>query len=72
MKRVQLISAAPVKETHLSELAKLVPDYKDAEVVNTQDPQILAGVILVDSSKMIDLSLDRALHNLQTYLYEAR
>ncbi len=69
-KVITMLSATPVTQSVLETVSAKFPELEKSDVMNQLDPTLIAGVTILDGSTMIDLSLSRALHNLQEYLYE--
>lgn len=61
-------SAYKMNETELSSLQKAIPEMHDAHLTNEVDPEIIAGVIIVDGSKIIDYSVKGRLNELVSSL----
>lgn len=65
---VTVRSAYKMSEAELSSLQKSIPEMHDAHFTNEVDPEIIAGVIIVDGSKIIDYSVKGRLNELVTSL----
>ncbi len=61
-------SAYKMSEGEISQLKQALPDMQTAHLTNEVDPEIIAGVILVDGSKIIDYSVKGRLDELVTSL----
>lgn len=64
-KRVVTVkSAFELSKTDLEALAQAVPQIQDAELHNIVDSRIMGGLIIVDGSKIIDVSLKGKLNDI--------
>lgn len=63
--KVTVVSPYKLSEKELTELTHNIPDLKRAEIENTVDPSILAGVVIQFGSQMIDLTIDGELKNVK-------
>lgn len=67
---VEVITAYNLSDADKKQLANQFEMLKDAHVVYSVEPEILAGVIIKFGSKMIDLSLRNELTSLEHIIYE--
>lgn len=63
-REVTVRTALPLSPVQLSELQKAVPSLAHAELHNEVDQSIVAGMVIVDGSKIIDMSVKGSLQNL--------
>lgn len=67
---VTVKSAVEMNEAEMDALAQAVPQIKDAELHNVVDESIVGGLVIVDGSKIIDVSLKGKLDEIVATLLE--
>lgn len=67
---VTVKSAVEMSEADLEALVSAVPQIKDAELQNVVDESIVGGLVIVDGSKIIDVSLKGKLDEIVATLLE--
>lgn len=65
---VTVRSAYPMSNAELTKLQKTLPEMQSAHLINEVDPEIIAGMIIIDGSKIIDFSIKGRLNELVSSL----
>jgi len=65
---VTVRSAYPMSNAELTQLQKTLPEMQSAHLTNEVDPEIIAGMIIIDGSKIIDYSIKGRLDELVSSL----
>lgn len=65
---VTVRSAYAMSSSELAQLQKSLPEMESAHLTNEVDPELIAGVIIVDGSKIIDYSVKGRLNELVSSL----
>ncbi len=68
---ITIISSQQLMQEELDSLVNQYSFLKGKEITNTVDKDILAGVIIMQGSRVLDLSLKSMLKNLEQVVYEA-
>lgn len=63
-RHVVVKTAVKIGKAELSSLQKAVPELKDAQLTNEVDKEIIGGMVIIDGSKIIDVSLKGKLQDL--------
>ena len=63
--RVEVVSPYKLHDEEINSLRKNISILEQAEISNSVDPNILAGVVIKFGSKMIDLSIKGELHDIR-------
>jgi len=67
---ITIISSQQLMQEELDSLVNQYSFLKGKEITNTVDKDILAGVIIMQGSRVLDLSLKSMLKNLEQVVYE--
>jgi F0F1-type ATP synthase delta subunit len=63
-REVVVRSVLPLTESQLKELVEAVPTLSQAEIRNEIDASLIGGLVLIDGSKIIDMSIKGSLQGL--------
>lgn len=63
-REVVVRSVLPLTESQLMELVEAVPSLAQAEIRNEIDASLIGGLVLIDGSKIIDMSIKGSLQGL--------
>ncbi len=70
-REVVVHSPYPLKKDELSELKKKAPFLKDAHLVNVIDESLLGGIVIVDGSRIIDVSVKGKMNEIISSLLQS-
>lgn len=69
--KMTVMSGYSLSDAELKKIVELFPEVKKNAIVNVVDKNIISGLIIKVGSRMIDMTLNGALHKLKKQMYES-